>query len=211
VAAPDVEVIIPVGPGHEYLSHEASESAAKLGYDVRLIDDTSGKYGRSVARNYGVQTSDAEWIFFLDADDLMHKNAKKAHKYFNQYDAIWGLINDGQVRIPQVRQVDFNTLLGHDPTQTLQMGHFVRRDVALNYPFDEALDCGEDFDYYLRIWSNENCIKIPHTLFVNRRGMHSTGPRSANGRQWRIAVKNLQDEWLALQRTLTTKPSGRGA
>lgn len=190
----EVEVIIPVGPGHEKSAIEAATSAMKLGYDVIPIDDTEGKLGRSKARNIGVQMAKAEWIFFLDADDVMHKDAKKAKKYIG-YDGIWGLINDGQVRIPQVRKVDFDTLVGHEPTQTLQMGHFIRRRVALDYPFNEALDTGEDFDYYLRVWRDKNCIKIPHTLFINRRGNHSTGPRSANGREWREAVTGLQSKY----------------
>ena len=190
----DVQCITPVGPGHEEVAIDAIASAMKLGYEVIPVDDTQGKLGRSKARNIGVKMATAEWLFFLDADDLMHKDAKKAEKY-KDYDGIWGLINDGKVRIPQVRKVDFKSLLGHDPTQTLQMGHFIRRRVALDYPFNEILDCGEDFDYYLRVWRDKNCIKIPHTLFVNRRGNHSTGPRSANGRQWSEQVALIQARW----------------
>ena len=187
----DAQVIMPVGPGHEEIAVEAIASAMTLGFEVIPVDDTQGKLGRSKARNIGVRMATAEWVFFLDADDLMHKDVKKASK-FTQYDAIFGLINDGKVRIPQARKVDYNTLLKHDPTQTLQMGHFVKRKVALEYPFNESMDCGEDFDYYLRLWKYKKCIKIPHTLFVNRRGFHSHGPRSATGKQWTEAVKALQ-------------------
>lgn len=190
----EVQVIVPVGPGHDRVAIEAVASALSLGFDPLPIDDTEGKLGRSRARNIGVMEATAEWLFFLDADDLLHKDAKKAKKY-TKYDAIWGLINDGQVRVPQVRSLDFDTLVRHEPTQTLQMGHFIRRSVALNYPFDETLDTGEDFHFYLRVWRAENCIKIPHTLFINRRGNHSTGPRSANGMQWREAVTRIQREY----------------
>ena len=200
----DVQVITPVGPGHEEVAIEAITSAMALGFEVIPIDDTEGKLGRSKARNIGVKMSTAEWLFFLDADDIMHKDAKKAKK-FTQYDAIFGLINDGKVRVPQVRQVDFKSLLRHPPAQLLQMGHFVRRRVALNYPFNEALDCGEDFDYYLRVWRDNNCIKIPHTLFVNRRGNHSTGPRSATGRQWSEAVSLIQAQWKHPNKDIQTK------
>ena len=165
-----------------------------LGFDVIPIDDTEGKLGRSKARNIAVRMAKAEWVYFLDADDLMHKDAKKAEKY-QDYIGIWGLINDGKVRIPQVRNVDLKTLIQHEPTQTLQMGHFLRREVALENPFDEDMDCGEDFKHYLNIWSKYKCVKIPWTLFVNRRGNHSTGPRSANGRDWRTAVTSLQAGW----------------
>ena len=190
----DVQVIIPVGPGHEKIVYEAIKSATDLGFEVIPIDDTQGKFGRSQARNIGVRMATAEWLFFLDADDLLHKDAKKAKKYKN-YDAIWGLINDGQVRRPQLRSLSYRDLLKHEPTQTLQMGHFVRRSVAVNYPFNEALDCGEDFDYYIRIWRDCNCIKIPHTLFINRRGFHSKGPRSADGTMWRESVERIQHQY----------------
>lgn len=205
----EVQVITPVGPGHENVAVEAIASVINLGFDPIPIDDTEGKLGRSKARNIGVREATAEWLFFLDADDLLHKDAKKAKKY-TKFDAIWGLINDGQVRVPQVRSLDYQTLLGHEPTQTLQMGHFVRRTVALDYPFDETLDCGEDFDYYFRVWRDRPCIKIPYTLFINRRGMHSTGPRSANGRDWRIAVTSLQERWRSSPPTPMMKSSGRG-
>ena len=204
----EVQVCIPVGPGHEEVAIEAITSAMALGFEVIPVDDTEGKLGRSKARNIGVKMSKAEWVFFLDADDLMHKDAKKAKK-FTQYDAIFGLINDGKVRIPQVRKVDFKSLLRHDPTQTLQMGHFVRRRVAIDLPFDETLNCGEDFDYYFRLWRDNHCIKIPHTLFVNRRGNHSTGPRSATGKDWSIAVKSLQERWRLSQPTRTMNAFGQ--
>jgi glycosyltransferase involved in cell wall biosynthesis len=206
----EVEVVMPVGPGHETIAIDAATSAMNLGFDVLPIDDTEGKLGRSKARNTGVRMARAEWIFFLDADDLLHKDAKKAKK-FTKYDAIFGLINDGKVRIPQIRKVDFESLLRHPPTQTLQIGHFVKRSVAIEYPFDESLDCGEDFDYYLRIWRDRRCIKIPHTLFVNRRGIHSTGPRSATGRDWSIAVKSLQEKWRSSPPTRMMKSSGQVA
>jgi glycosyltransferase involved in cell wall biosynthesis len=204
----EVQCIIPCGPGHEDIVHEAAGSAYALGYDVMVVDDTEGKFGRSKARNHGVKIATAEWLFFLDADDVMHKDAKKAKKY-TEYDAIFGLINDGKVKIPQVRNVDLKTIIQHEPTQTLQMGHFIKREVAKTIPFDESMDCGEDFKYYLQLWSKHRCTKIPHSLFVNRRGNHSTGPRSADGAQWRTAVQSLQEEWRLSLLTPMTKRSGQ--
>jgi FkbM family methyltransferase len=74
---------------------------------------------------------------------------------------------------------------------TLQMGHFVRTTAAIETPFNVELDCGEDFDYYLRMWSRFRCRKVAASLFINRRGFHSIGPRSASGRQWRDAVERI--------------------
>ena len=50
--------------------------------------------GRSAARNEAVRRAKAaniEWLFFLDADDLLFANAFDLIKqYVNEYDAIWG-------------------------------------------------------------------------------------------------------------------------
>jgi FkbM family methyltransferase len=71
------------------------------------------------------------------------------------------------------------------------MGHFVRQEVAARYPFDTQMDTGEDFDYYLRLWKNQRCIKIDIPLFLNVRGQHSSGPRSAHGGDWRAAINRV--------------------
>ena len=76
-------IITPVGPGHESLYEAALESVHKSFQGDRgifseivplKIDDPEGQLGRSKARNIGIRKADelgVEWIFFLDADDLM--------------------------------------------------------------------------------------------------------------------------------------------
>ncbi|MBI2296306.1 MAG: glycosyltransferase family 2 protein, partial [Betaproteobacteria bacterium] len=205
-------VVTPVGPGHELLAEDSAESVAAAfdrnagpfsDIDIIRVDDTQGLLGRSEARNCGVreaQRRQAQWIFFLDADDLMHPDAFGAMSaYYRDYDAVWGLIceltpdeGDYVEREGQVREIERpEAILLNDPTLTLQMGHFVRTAAAAANPFDTALDCGEDFDYYLRQWERFRCRKAPVPLFLNRRGMHATGARSATGRQWRASVERI--------------------
>jgi FkbM family methyltransferase len=203
-------VITPVGPGHERLFQQSSQSVSAAiqhsqgpfsEISTIAINDTSGAIGRSAARNEAVRRAKAaniEWLFFLDADDLLFVNAFDLIKqYVNQYDAIWGAIvellpNSNQVslRIPQILTLsNIKELLLFDPYITLQMGHFIRTEVAAENPFNESMNTGEDFDYYLRVWSNFKCLKIGNPFFLNRRGLHSTGPKSADGKQWREAVE----------------------
>jgi FkbM family methyltransferase len=201
-----------VGPGHEYLAEDCIESVEEaFGKEpgpfsemtVVRVDDTRGLLGRSAARNKGVadaQAQGADWIFFLDADDLMDRGAFGVMRgYHADHDAVWGLIcelNQDEesftVREGQLSSIErLEQVLINDPTLTLQMGHFVRTHVAVATPFDVALNCGEDFDYYLRLWAQFRCRKVATPLFINRRGFHSTGPRSATGRQWQEAVQSI--------------------
>lgn len=198
--------VTPVGPGHVERALECRASIEAAWREDRgpftelefcFIDDSRGELGRSKARNLGVEAArrvNADWIFFLDADDLM---TPRGFAIFadcvNDYDAVWGLMAikppDGEyhIRFPQalsLRSVDELLLL--DPFMTLLMGHFVRTEVARTLPFDETMDAGEDFDYYIRAWGQYRCTKLTETISVNRADRHSTGPRSATADQWRI-------------------------
>ncbi|WP_101759939.1 glycosyltransferase [Oceanicoccus sp. KOV_DT_Chl] len=205
-------VITPIGPGHSDLYREMKKSVEEAFKNSRgefssielvSIDDTQAKLGRSTARNNGVKKASklgCDWIFFLDADDLMLPNAfKDVSPYLASHDGIWGLISElspdatkANIRLPQLPHINtIEELVLHDPFITLQMGHFIKTEIALTVPFDKDMDTGEDFKYYLDVWRKNKCIKQNKIFFANRRGSHSTGPRSADGHQWRVQVEAL--------------------
>ncbi len=206
---PSCCVITPVGPGHQTLAEEARRSVAAAAaadpgpfatIDVLTLDDTKARHGRSNRRNTGIEIAAErgfDWLFFLDADDLMVEQAFSFMTGLHRaYDAVWGLIFEMGVNgAPRLRAGQATTLsslgdlLAHDPYLTLQMGHFVRTEVARQIKFDPEMDCGEDFKYYLSVWLDHRCIKIKRPFFLNRRGRHSVGPRSATGAMWRPAVE----------------------
>lgn len=206
-------VVTPVGPGHAALYEECRRSVMDAWQHSRgpfaslqciAVDDGEGRLGRSRARNIGIeraQAQGADWVFFLDADDLMAPEAFAAVAgRIDDHDALWGLILGlapeaarPHLRMPQVVSMDeINDLLLFDPFLTLQMGHFVRTAAAVSVRFDEALDAGEDFDYYLRLWSRFRCAKLPREFFINRHARHSGGPRAASAADWGHAVRNRQ-------------------
>jgi FkbM family methyltransferase len=203
--------VTPVGPGHAERAREcrASIEAAWREHtgpfsevDFCFVDDGNGALGRSQARNIGVRqarNAGADWIFFLDADDLMTPRAfSVSSEYVDDFDAVWGLIavkrpdaKEYHIRFPQVLTLQsLQEMLLLDPFMTLSMSHFVRTSVAIELPFDETMDAGEDFDYYIRAWEKYRCIKIAQVLSVIRSDLHSSGPRAASAEQWRAAATN---------------------
>jgi len=203
-------VITPIGPGHQdrYAGcRESIEAAWEQGrgrfdgLELLPMWDSEGCHGRSARRNDGIARAGelgCDWIFFLDADDRMDPAAfTRVAPHLDAYDALWGTIYESSAegapptrRAGQPARLDrLEQLLLTDPALSLQMGHFVRTGVAAAIGFDPALDVGEDFKYYLALWSAYRCVKLDSPLFINVRGHHSHGPRAGNGGQWRAAVQ----------------------
>src|SRR4051812_40635922 len=95
----NLAVITPIGPGHHHCATTAmaSVNAARERpgpfSSVRhiVIDDGAGTLGRGAARNLGM-VEDADWYFFLDADDMMRPDALQAFPSGSQQ-AVFGAIS----------------------------------------------------------------------------------------------------------------------
>ena len=233
-------VIIPVGPGHHELAQAALQSVMFAAYDkgdfdkihVIMGDDTGGKIGRSAARNrmalgpaedwmMGFTTGDdekeafsSEWLFFLDADDLMccersygESAFKVASPFLEEYDCIWGAIYDLRGRDVEKRKqvgriTTYKAYVSAPAVLGCNFSHFVRRDKFLELGgFNEDMDVAEDVEWTIKAWKNLHCIKQEKPLYLHRKGQHSwmqklpEGARPTfNGRDWSIRAEELLKE-----------------
>ncbi|MCA0922605.1 FkbM family methyltransferase [Pseudooceanicola nanhaiensis] len=214
-------IITPVGPGHMDLLEQSCTPSIRraMAYDMGpfsevrhlVMDDTLGQHGRSNRRNDALAEAVAEgidWVYFLDADDVLTPNAFEAFGRIIAaepgLDAVWGLIcefdeaGQPQLREGQPERLDTRAeFLAVPPYLSIQIGAFIRADAAAQIGFDATMDTGEDFKFYYALWAGYSCAKRPEIFFVNRRGQHSTGPRSATGADWRRVVDGLWAAQLA--------------
>lgn len=214
----DCAIITPIGPGHRDLfeescapSVETAIAFSKGSFDRihhYAMDDTQGLHGRSARRNAAIrqaQEAGVEWIFFLDADDVMTPNAFEAFgrrlTEEPKLDALWGLIcefdaaGEPQLRDSQPAEIStYAEFLATPPFFAIQIGGFVRTSLVSRFGFDEQMDTGEDYKLYLQLWQTGTCAKRPEIFFVNRRDRHSSGPRSATGADWSRQVERMWAE-----------------
>ncbi|WP_375176184.1 FkbM family methyltransferase [Pseudooceanicola sp.] len=229
-------IITPVGPGHEALfetSCAPSVEQAKawnLGpfSEVRhlMMDDTEGRHGRSARRNEAIrmaQEGGSDWVFFLDADDVMTPNAFEAFgrviEAEPELDVVWGLIctfdegDEPSLREEQAEQLNSREeFLSVPPYSAVQIGGFYRTEAVARFGFDADMDTGEDYNLYCQLWESCRCAKRAEIFFINRRGQHSTGPRSATGLDWNNKTNALWAEQLRdVEVWATVDPEGEGA
>src|ERR1041385_7053558 len=151
-----IVVITPVGPGHQEYVKECAASVRReiercktFSASHLIIDDTEGKLGRSKARNIGLETP-ADWYFLIDADDTMEPGALDLCDF--ESPATFGAINlKGQMKAGylNIYPCGWREIRRFGAVGTLSMGFFLRGDIGLK--FNEGLDAGEDFEFYLRL------------------------------------------------------------
>ena len=193
-------VITPVGPGHEGILPLAAMSVVHLEPHSFteilhvIVNDTEGKLGRSRARNLGM--IEADWYFFLDADDIVMPDAPRFVDFVSQpMDAIFGAIQiNGRVTAKNLWPCRIEDIYEHGGQGTLCMGFFVKAEVAREVRFDETLDAGEDFDFYMRLPS---FYKVkPPLVSVNSKIPSATGPRGYKELDWHETCREVVDRYM---------------
>lgn len=189
-------IITPVGPGHGALADEAVRSVRQAKpfsglfskVEHVLVDDRLGEFGRGAARNIGMRDrSEADWYFFLDADDRFFYNALLYNDFSSPatFGAVCKLsIVTKRTRISRsnVFPCGWNEILKYGAKGTLSMGFFVRGDIARELKFNEDMIVGEDFDFYIRLPSFVKC-KNP-LVRIGSNHPPATGPKGYKSVDW---------------------------
>jgi glycosyltransferase involved in cell wall biosynthesis len=131
--------------------------------DSRVIYHPKKNEERAVARNTGAKMARGKYINFFDSDDLAY-----THHLQTAYNTIEKLQNPEffhlsyDIKTPEgdiIREVNqlpdqLNQMLIHGNTLSCN-GVFIRKDIALNFPFtpDRALSASEDYELWLRLSS----------------------------------------------------------
>jgi len=179
-------IITPVGPGHELCLPMCALSVIQLKHGLFdeiihvIVNDTEGKWGRSRARNQGMEM-DADWYFFLDADDVIMPYATRVVE--KHHGAIFGAVQvNGRISPNNIWPCGLKDIWTHGAQGTLSMGFFVESSIARDLKFDESLNVGEDFDFYMRLPSFHK-VKFP-LVSINCRTPSAGGDKGYQDLDW---------------------------
>jgi len=186
----DFEIIC-VNDGSTDGSRAILEGYSKRDKRIRIIDKENG--GQSTARNMGLDAANGQYIYYLDADDMIHQDALSvcrttADTY--QLDAFFfdghtihenGVIQKKRpdVCFPQEEHYDgivmsgaelLSEMIKIEKFRVIVGVQFVRRDLLLkhNLKFSEGV-IFEDSDYSIRLYLlAERVMHKPEGLFIRR-------------------------------------------
>ena len=188
-------------PDWELVIADDGSNAQTLGYlesltreqRIRLLRrHPSGNAG--AARNAGIAAAQAEWLAFLDSDDLwaptklerqlavLRANPECGWSY-----TAFVMIDADGVVLPSERERAWTPHSGRIFTETVRTKASIRpssviastglvREVGA---FDEAIDCSEDYDLWLRLALRSPVCVVDEPLISVRR--HSSNPKRRAG------------------------------
>lgn len=134
------------------------------------------KCGANAARNYGVKQAKGDVIAFLDDDDAWFDYYLDRHaQCYAKNSAIAGVLcgfsimGGAELKINQHSAVT-EALLRQGNNFCGMSGVSMKRQVLLDYPFDESLDNGQDWDLFVRVVCAKNTlVNISQALYEYRK------------------------------------------
>ena len=202
------EVII-VNDGSIDRSHYLIEERLKLNIlNVKYI--LQENFGVSVARNSALEQVTGEYIVFLDADDVYHKDFLRflytyisnnnvdtvVCKYSRNIDSIVNSVNNNICNIEKLNHLELLNFFMHRKGPTSFFTFIYKKKIICDFNiwFNPTLKYGEDLEF---TW--KYLIHSKHGLFIDKALYgYSDNPSSAmNNISWRvtdvlISVKNIE-------------------
>lgn len=216
-----IGVVIPVGPGHKEISCIAGATASTLmmagDTRLRLVDDLEGKKGRSAARNQGIREMadwGAEWIFLLDADDMILSGAMTEMVFRKRlFDAIYTPAHVRHLRqgrvAPEIRTASpeptWEWILEKGPIHSVMMGNFYRTSALLDHPFREDLDHGEDWEHHLSFMAGHSWTVAQRPMVLADTISPSAGGPRGGSKDWAKEAEPFFRFWRKRGRVPLTK------
>jgi len=160
VALPKVSVIIPYNFDRGWLRN-AIESVERQNYEgeIELIIE-HGQVNVSTNLNRGIAKATGKYIRYLSEDDTLPTDSIKLSVEFMESNNLYFMHADALttkggrtirqqplVRNPSLAQMIYRNVI-HGGTV------MYRADVLKQFPFDESLSCGEEYDVNLRLLKN---------------------------------------------------------
>lgn len=166
----DFEVIV-VDDG----SSDDTESVIHSIKDERIRYFKTGNQERGAARNFGAAQSNGLYLNFFDSDDLFLPCLAHVYTFLEHHNrppllfGLFDLIDDkGNTLNKSVsyQSGSFTKRLLHN--NFLACGSvLVKRDIAVNFPFDanRKLSSAEDWELWLRLHAKYDFVEFPYRLF----------------------------------------------
>lgn len=164
-------IIVDDGSDCDYQDIISKVDFAQLDY-LRLPK----RMGANVARNHGVNKANGDVITFLDDDDAWFPNFIENHlKIYAENPTTSAVVCGSQIMGSKVQKINNDYFVSE---ASLRRGNnfcgmsgvSAKREVLLEYPFDVALQNGQDWDLLVRLVSNHKIIRnISKPLFQYRK------------------------------------------
>ncbi len=193
---------------------------------VRLLRlPHSGNAG--VARNAAIADARASWLAFLDSDDLWRPTklerqlaALRANPECGWSYTAFVMVDADGSPLPSERTRSWTPHAGQIFTQTVRTTASVRPSSVLASAalvreagaFDEAIDCSEDYDLWLRLALRSPVCVVDEALISVRR--HSSNPRRPAGAPHLArdySLRKLAQQVAGTQRKLLVEERSRNA
>lgn len=144
--------------------------------DARIIiihNVMNQKLPRSL--NVGFQAATGEYLTWTSDDNIYRESAIERMVYELEYDSDAGMVYTDYTFVNELENEVKTSVMVASAPETLRLRNVVgacflyRHDVAdMTGIYDPEMFLAEDYDYWIRIWSNTKCIVLHEDLYIYR-------------------------------------------